>query len=227
MKTAQPIRSDGEHGTLTGVTVTEDGQSRTVRIPTGELVWFTPQTEDAGTFERAHSQFPESVLVMEMGVRPFPVIQLRDDDSRISEWAALVADGTITPEMLADVPEPVEQVVERLRAEALLRLETWWDALIAQGATAQGITVPIDKEYGPILKNQALSVQFQMLTGSPPEEVKVYDIDGKPHTLQLAAYLSAVQEIQAEITSHEAEWDSRIAALAACTTPEHFAALGW
>jgi hypothetical protein len=219
-----PIYSNGSYGTLIAA-IKEDGQ-RVDRI-FGDTFFFTPPPADFGSVTKPHPDFPDLLLTIDHGEKHWPTFAVPTNDPRYSEWAALVADGDITPEMLADIPEPVESVVERLRAQAQQRLRVWWCALIAVGATAEGITVSIDKENGPLLQTQANSVQLQMMMGNPPENVQVYDIDGKPHTLDLNTYLAAAQEIQAQVTANQTEWNSRIAALEACTTPADFAELGW
>jgi hypothetical protein len=59
---------------------------------------------------------------------------VQSDDARVSPaWASLVQAGTITDEMLQEVPEPEELVFARNKAAKLNTLEDWFNAALAAG----------------------------------------------------------------------------------------------
>jgi hypothetical protein len=223
--TVQVLRTNGDYGDFVAVVV--DGErveppgngQIAVRLPPGEVL-LTIHDPD-------YPNWPARTELVERSTY-FPAVMMDESDPASgTRWHELRANGTITDEMLADVPEPQEEVFARIKQQKRAALQAWWDNQIRHGVTYAGVTVAIDIVNAQALKNQAIGVRLQVESGQPPATVKVYDKYGIPHELELATYSQAAVAIQSHIDMLQTDWDQRILAWSTATTVEQLESLNW
>lgn len=99
-------------------------------------------------------------------------IVYQSDPRESPRWQQLIDDGTLTPEMLTPVPEPVAAVFERLRQEKIRQLNAWFGATEAAGwpipntDAVQRLSLGLEdgKNYKSAIDLQQLRIELDRVT---------------------------------------------------------------
>ncbi len=129
MMTVQVLRTLGDYGSFVaaivdGERVDPPGNGQiAVRLPPGEVV-LTIYHPNYANREPATYRVEQSTF--------FPAVMMDETDPASgTRWHQLVANGTITPEMLAEIPEPEAEILARLKTDKLGALNAWFKAMEA------------------------------------------------------------------------------------------------
>lgn len=195
---------------------------RTDRPEAGTTAW-RPPPEDAGVIDIAHSECPESVLHLTLGVRQFPAIAIPNDDERVSPaWAALVAQliagGTDITELLADVAQPAPERLAQAKAAAATQARQHYDRVVAAG-------ISIDLPTGAkriAIGEESLNGYVRTLTvnASAPDSTTVVidDIAGVPISVTLGTFRSKQAQVAQYFRDVRTAWSNAVASIMSCET---------
>ena len=208
-----------EHETWGRVVAVTHNGTRINRPEAGQTRW-TPPRADAGTVTIDHPDNAEWQLTIALGVRSWPSMMLDNDDPRISpDWAALAANGTITVEMLAYVPQPTEQVLAAAKVSAKSTADAWLAAKQVHGISlafaggSRRMTCTADAAT-------QLATYLNAMTEAGQSDLTLTDASGEP----FAATLTEMGTLRtAFLTGSETlrtQWATARAAIAAATTTQ-------
>ena len=129
---ATPVYDNGTWGSVLGVYHNGTVYERPVpglveyRLPRGSVEVSIPCPD--------RPDHPPLVITLDRSV--WPAIMVQSDDARVAPaWASLVQAAVITLELLADVPEPEEEVFARNKAAKFNQLADWFTSLESAGWT--------------------------------------------------------------------------------------------
>jgi hypothetical protein len=217
--------SNGSFGRVAALrdTTTGDVAAR----PTGATIRWQPPAFDAGTVSVSHPDYDDvPPLTITLGMRMADAIDLPDDDARVNPlWAQWLDEGRITEELLADVPEPDEQVLSRAKATKRALLAAWWSAQESAGVTPQGADFALGITASDVaLLNGAFTLAQTAVVAqikTADDTFAIIDRAGVPRLLTLAqmtAVLLAYGDARAQLSASYAQYAAAIEA--ATTTGE-------
>jgi len=214
----QPNYSNTTWGTV--VSVTHEGQ--TAVRPTGRTklvikIW------NVGSHTFTDPDDDRFSVTIDLGERTAE-ITVDDIDPLWQQW---IDAGLITDEILADKPQPQEEIDAEIAAQfatakqaKLAQLSAWWDGVVSAGIDVGGIKVPADKTSVATLRLDAATAM-----ANQAGQTLVYDADGLPHLLSNADFLTHAAAFQAAYEALLGTWNTKIAAIMAATTVEELNAI--
>jgi hypothetical protein len=134
-------------------------------------------------------------------------------------WAQWDADGLITAELLADVPEPTEAVFTRTKSAKLAAIDNWLSGKESAG---------IDVGNGIVLKgdaNAAVQLSVYLSSLSEGEPILVSDVNGKPHIVDPKDLPALAAAYKTELVTRRTTWATLRNTIDAATTLEELTAI--